>query len=160
MAPTKKSGRAQSSGTPPVARDGPQGNPQEPPQRTPTSARRGSRQTRARPSPYAQPGGSPTEVPTPTSATQGELPIRQENSSFLQGQISELSEQVHHLTSLLQNQAAQLPATTVAAQSPPAGPLPPTPTGHPASGAASPVNDASPFIDAIRLLSDSGSRAS
>ena len=166
MAPARKSGRAPSTSTPMTTRrrgvrvpvrESQQEEPQVP-RRPPPSARRGARQARTRLTPYTQP--SPNEVLTGASTssqgTQGVAAAETtENASVLQGQISELYEQVTMLTSLLQTQGTQ-PPTTGPASRPTTNAAPPSAPSNPAPAAASPENDPSPFIDAIRMLSDSG----
>ena len=154
MAPARKRGRAPSTGRPATRRRGALAGPQttvQEPASAPPQARTASRRARSR-------GGAaqtdpatagPSTRPPPQSPHTG---LPQDNSA-LQGQITDLSEQVFQLKALLEAQASQ---STSSQPVTPASPPSASTVENPAPTLLGPKDDTSPFIDAIRMLSDAG----
>ena len=162
MAPARKRGRAPNADPAvpaPRRRTAPaaaQGAPQQ--AATPAApARPRARRTarpRANPATAVQPMPAPVppeDLSTPLEAQPVHTPVISAPDRALQGQISSLTEQVMELRALLQTQPAPsqgTPSDSNVLSTPAAG--------IPATSTASQPEDAAPFVNALRMLSDPG----
>ena len=156
MAPARKRGRAPSTGPPATRRRGTPAAPQAPleePVQAPPRARTASRRTGPR-------IGSTQLNPAATTPGERLSPVGPQAPQVVnpsQGQIADLYEQVNQLRLLLQAQAAQPALPSAAPQPVPLVTPPPASTpGNLASTSSGSTDASSPFIDAIRMLSDAG----